>query len=72
MNPLDIVLTVFVVLVIIYLIVLAASEPKYTWRNCMTFKERLEELGRAVYELHLAISDKSMPDIKAVGKIRLE
>ncbi len=83
MNPLDIVLIVFVVLVVICLIVLAASEPKYTWRDFMTLEERMAELGRAMDELRIAIGNKLVPAFeqasesilkfaKAASRFRLE
>lgn len=65
MSVLDVILFVILALFVIYLAIVAATEPRYTWRDIATpaekFAEAWRELNESIDRLKKAVGDKLVP-----------
>ena len=68
MSALDIILVVFVVLFVVCLIILAASEPRYTWRDIATLDEIIADMELRVAAMGAAIGRAIAPILERLHK----
>lgn len=61
MNIAELMLIVCCVLVVFVLIIIAVSEPRYTWRDVMTFDDRMAEMNESFAALAREIGEKLIP-----------
>lgn len=61
MNALEIILAIIVIMFVVYLVVLALSEPRYTWRSTATLDEILEEMQASLNDLAACIDVGLVP-----------
>lgn len=61
MNALDVILFVFFALLVFYLVIVAATEPHYTWRDIATLEEIMQELQDRVDRMFEHIGAALLP-----------
>lgn len=61
MNALDVILFVFFALFVFYLVIVAATEPRYTWRAVATLEEVMQEFSDSLEHMKELIGTSLVP-----------
>lgn len=71
MTALDVILFSIFAMFVLYLVTVAATEPRYTWRDIATtiekFTEAWRELNNSMEQLSIAIGKQLLPAMKRVA-----
>lgn len=69
MSALDIILLSILALFVFYLVIVAAMEPRYTWRDCMTLEDKLNELQSRIDAIMAEIGRAIIPAIEKMANV---
>lgn len=69
MSALDVILLSILVLFVLYLAIVAVTEPSYTWRDCMTLEDKLNELQSRVDAIMAKIGRAIIPTIEKMANV---